>query len=71
MKNLILESLVQKKLITSYALNKLDEEGKPGKSVFRNTEQIVLVFNDGTKVKFDTFCSGSAEDTTLHITEGE
>jgi hypothetical protein len=65
--SLVLDNLVRNKVIAGYVLNNLDEEGNIGKSKFRNTEQVVLEFNDGTKLQIDTFCSGSLEDTSLHF----
>lgn len=65
MKDEILESLLFHKTIQGYIYESLDEEGNPGSSANRNTERLKIVFNDGRILIIDTFCSGSAQDTTM------
>jgi hypothetical protein len=68
-KNETLDKLVSKGDIVYYEYQNLDEEGNPGKSSFRNTERLTLLFPSGNRITFDTFCSGSSENTSLIIGE--
>jgi hypothetical protein len=60
--------LCQQNQIKSYVLQNVNADGKLGEpSDSRNTERLTLVFPNDMKLVIDTFCSGSAEDTTLHF----
>jgi hypothetical protein len=62
----LLESLVASGTIASYDYDEVNEDGVVGEeSDFRNTERLVLQFNDGKRLIIDTLCSGCAENTTL------
>lgn len=64
--NPVLDRLVSEGTITGYEYRNVDKNGTPDQvSKFRNTEQLIIHFNDGKSLSVDTFCSGSAEDTTL------
>ena len=62
----VLDQLVAEGTIGSYSYRNVDENGTPDEvSKFRNTEQLIIHFINGKSLVIDTFCSGSAEDTTL------
>lgn len=69
MENNILNKLVNNNMIKSYSYYVVDCDGNDGLSTDkgRNTETLIIEFNDGTKLKLDTFCSGSSEDTCFNI----
>lgn len=71
MKNKTLDELVNNGIIHSYELVNLDDCGNVGKSKFRNTEQLKIIFPNGDELEIGTFCSGSAEDTMLLISDGK
>jgi len=63
-KNKVLDTLTAKGFIAGYNFSIQEEE--PG-SGMRETDRLVLFFSDGTCLKLDTFCSGSAENTSILI----
>ena len=66
MENEKLNELKQKGLVKDYHYVNVSEDlVEDEESAFRNTERLVLTFNDNTKFVIDTFCSGSFENTTL------
>jgi len=72
MTNKHLNMLVQQGIIRNYEYVEVNEDGKVvdesnKKSKFRNTEQLILIFNNGYRLRIDTFCSGCAENTVLDI----
>lgn len=70
MKNQILDKLLGSGSIAGYDYVNVDEDGNVNqKSKFRNSEQIILYFNNGEKLILDTFCSGSEENTVFCISE--
>ena len=68
MDNHVLDKLVQMGILSHYTYDIVDENGNVGEhSEFRNTERLCLIFPSGQKLIIDTFCSGSAEDTSLEF----
>ena len=68
MKNKHLDKLIEKNIIKSYVYDIVDDEGNIGQeSENRNTEILILKFEDETTLKLETFCNGCSEDTTLSI----
>jgi hypothetical protein len=61
----VLNFLVDNEIVQGAMIYSLDENGNVGESKFRNSERLVLLFNNGKKLVIDTICSGSAEDTSL------
>lgn len=63
----ILKSLIDSGTIKSYSLTTLDEDGFAidNEEGSRNTERLVIEFNDGRTLSINTFCSGSLENTVL------
>lgn len=52
--------------IVGYRYYPEDENGEKDKeSESRNTEVLELLFDSGKSLKINTFCSGSAENTSL------
>lgn len=69
MKNSVLDALVESKDIKSYTFKIFDEDGNE-QSIMkgnRNTEELTITFNSGKTLIVSTFCSGSAENTSLFI----
>lgn len=68
MQNVILDKLVQSGVLKSYSLRTLDMDGEevsnPGDGS-RETEEILLTFPSGDVLVIGSFCSGSAENTSL------
>lgn len=65
MKNDKLDHLVSNGVIKGYNYDNFDEDGNLGKGKYRNTQRLVLEFANGDKLKVDTYCSGSLENTEL------
>lgn len=70
--NTVLDALVKSGTLKSYVLRTLDIDGKPifqPSNRSRETEEIELTFPSGQSLIIKTFCSGSAQNTSL-IFEG-
>lgn len=65
MSNATLDNLVRSGTIKSYEYMNLDQDGNFGSSANRNTERLVLTFNNEEILVIDTFCSGSFQNTHL------
>jgi hypothetical protein len=59
-----LDKLVEFGHIAGYHYTMIEDE--PG-SGSRETERLVLIFNNGFALKINTFCSGSAENTVMEF----
>jgi len=63
-----LNQLIQNNTIKSFDLNVVDQNGNVGnKGTMRNTEQLILEFNNGQKLTIETFCSGCLQDTFFMV----
>lgn len=72
MTNKHLDALVEAGTITGYSYFNVDDEGNENASSnFRNSETVVLKFNDGKVLRLDTFCSGSSENVNFVMEVGE
>jgi len=66
MKHKLLNELVESGTIKGYKYYPASEAGVPNvESDHRNTENLVIEFNDGKNLLIGTFCSGVSEDTSL------
>lgn len=66
----LLENLVKTGVLKSYSLKTLDVDGNPITNLgndMRETDELELVFPSGETLVISTFCSGSAENTSLII----
>ena len=63
-KNSKLDSLIEKGLIKSYHYKTVEED--PGSGT-RESEELILTFNEGTELKLTTICSGIQENTYINI----
>jgi hypothetical protein len=68
MQNVILDKLVQSGVIKNYSIRTLNMDGEeisnPGEGS-RETEEITIIFTSGDVLVIGSFCSGSAENTSL------
>lgn len=62
-----LNYLEEKGVIKNYHYLHLDENGDLGHSEMRNTERLVLTFNNGDVLTIDTVCTGVLENTEMFI----
>jgi hypothetical protein len=66
MQNEALDHLVRSGSIQSYSYENISEDNEADvASEFRNTERLVLHFNNHISLKIDTICSGCSEDTSM------
>lgn len=69
----LLDALVDNKTIANYELLTINADGEietiADENVSRNTERLIITFNNGEKLTIDTFCSGSNENTHLIISK--
>lgn len=63
----VLDNLVKMKVLKSYVLKTLDEDGNPTDSTngMRQTQVVSITFLSGEVLDIGTFCSGIAENTAL------
>ncbi len=57
-----LDVLVEKNLISKYAIKTIEESPDSG---MRESEELSLTFPDGTVLVVNSFCSGSLQNTAL------
>ena len=62
-----LKSLKDKGCILSFSVKDIDWDGKVGKGPYRNSQQLDLVFPDGSSISIRTACSGASENSVFEL----
>ena len=61
-----LETLVKNGTIKAYEIHNVDEDGIVGRTgKFRNSQLLIIMFNNGETLRLGTFCSGCNENTVF------